>query len=89
MTRHKTEGKEPSESAQEFLSHGFQTIDYKSEKPIRSIKECDPILRLMNSNIKSMTFKPRFDKEDRRFPQWTPGVKSQEVKPLKLSPRIQ
>ncbi|GAB1297332.1 hypothetical protein APTSU1_001256800 [Apodemus speciosus] len=87
MTRPKTEGKAPSNSAQECLSHRFKTID-KSELPWGNPK-CGPTLRSMINSTKSMTFKPRFHVEDRRCPKLTPGIQSQESKPLKSSPGIQ
>ncbi|XP_031205448.1 uncharacterized protein LOC116076034 isoform X2 [Mastomys coucha] len=89
MTRPKSEGKEPSGSAQGCLSHGFKTIDYKSKLPFKSMKACDPILKSTISNIKPMTFKPRFHIEDRKSNELTPGIQPQEAKPLKSSLGIQ
>ncbi|XP_032764504.1 uncharacterized protein C2orf16 homolog [Rattus rattus] len=85
-TRPKTE---PFRSAQECLSPGLKTIDLKSELPFRNVKACDPILRSMISNVKPVTFKPRLHMEDGSSPELTPGIQSQEAKPLKSSPETQ
>ncbi|XP_021029694.1 uncharacterized protein LOC110303098 [Mus caroli] len=73
----------------------FQGVKWTEQKPSIKLggeelmtrpktegKACDPTLRSMINNIKSMTFKPRFHVEDRI-------ANEQVVKPLKSSPGVQ
>ncbi|CAO2635658.1 Uncharacterized protein C2orf16 [Lemmus lemmus] len=85
-TRTKLQSKQPSGSTPEEQSHGFNTIDFKSELQFRTMKGCDPNLKI--NNIK-FTFKPRFHLEGTGSPGLNPGMQPQEVKPLGSPPGTQ
>ena len=84
----KLQSKQPSGSTPEQQSHGFKTIDFKSELQFRSMKGCDPHLRSKINNIKFPS-KPRFHLGGTGSPGLNPGMQPQEVKVLGSPPGTQ